>query len=127
MALDALSKQILKRITPKPAERAKINALSHKLETQIAAAIETEHINAIVRVEGSVAKDTYLSENPDIDVFMRLPTSIPRKNLGDIGLRIARKAADGAEQIERYAEHPYLEVIIDDYHVDIVPCYDAAP
>lgn len=127
MALDALKQQILKRITPKPEERKKINALSHKLETQIAAAIETEHINAIIRVEGSVAKDTYLSENPDIDVFMRLPTSIPRKNLGDIGLRIAKKAAGDAEQIERYAEHPYLEVIIDDYRVDIVPCYDAAP
>jgi tRNA nucleotidyltransferase (CCA-adding enzyme) len=126
MALDALSKQILKRITPKPDERKKINALSHKLETQIAAAIETEHINAIVRVEGSVAKDTYLSEDPDIDVFMRLPTSIPRKNLGDIGLRIAKKAAGDAEQVERYAEHPYLEVIIDGYRVDIVPCYDAA-
>jgi tRNA nucleotidyltransferase (CCA-adding enzyme) len=89
MALEALKQQILKQITPKPDERVKINALSHKLETKIAAAIETEQINAIVRVEGSVAKDTYLSENPDIDVFMRLPTSIPRKNLGEIGLRIA--------------------------------------
>ncbi len=127
MALDALKQQILKQITPNPDERAKINALSHKLETQIAAAIEAEQINAIVRVEGSVAKDTYLSENPDIDVFMRLPTSIPRKNLGDIGLRIAKKAAGDAEQVERYAEHPYLEVIIDNYRVDIVPCYDAAP
>jgi tRNA nucleotidyltransferase (CCA-adding enzyme) len=127
MALEALKQQILKQITPKPDERVKINALSHKLETKIAAAIETEQINAIVRVEGSVAKDTYLSENPDIDVFMRLPTSIPRKNLGEIGLRIAKKAAGDAEQIERYAEHPYLEVIIDGYRVDIVPCYDAAP
>ena len=58
---------------------------------------------------------------------MRLPTSIPRKNLGDIGLRIAKKAAGDAEQIERFAEHPYLEIFMDDYRVDIVPCYDAAP
>jgi tRNA nucleotidyltransferase (CCA-adding enzyme) len=58
---------------------------------------------------------------------MRLPTSIPRKNLGDIGLKIAKKAAEGYEQIERYAEHPYLEIVIDGYHADIVPCYDAKP
>ena len=42
---------------------------------------------------------------------MRLPTSIPRKNLGDIGLRIAKTAAEGADKvIERFAEHPYLEI-----------------
>ncbi|HSV49400.1 MAG TPA: CCA tRNA nucleotidyltransferase [Candidatus Acidoferrales bacterium] len=127
MAYDALTKQILQKITPKPEERTKINALSHKLEQQIAIAIETENINAIVRVEGSIAKDTYLSQNTDIDIFMRLPTSIPRKNLGDIALRIAKKAAGDAEQIERFAEHPYLEIFIDNYRIDIVPCYDTTP
>jgi tRNA nucleotidyltransferase (CCA-adding enzyme) len=127
MAIDALTQRILQRITPKPEERARVDALSRKLEQKIADAIQTEGITAVVRVEGSVAKDTWLSENPDIDVFMRLPTSIPRKNLGDIGLRIAKKAAGNAEQVERYAEHPYLEIFMDDFHVDIVPCYDAAP
>ncbi len=58
---------------------------------------------------------------------MRLPTSIPRKNLGDMGLRIAKKAAGNAKQVERFAEHPYLQIFIDDYRVDIVPCYDAKP
>ena len=80
-----------------------------------------------MRVEGSVAKDTWLRENPDIDIFMRLPTSIPRKNLGDVGLKIAKKAAGSYEQIERFAEHPYLQLIVEDYRVDIVPCYDAKP
>jgi len=54
-----------------------------------------------------------------------LPTSIPRKNLGEIGLKIARKAAANARQVERFAEHPYLEAFMDGYRVDIVPCYDA--
>ncbi len=51
----------------------------------------------------------------------------PVKNLGDIGLKIAKKAAGSAEQLERFAEHPYLEVFLDGYRVDIVPCYDAKP
>ncbi len=127
MDSDALTKRILSRITPKPEEQAKVNALSRKLEQNIADACRSEGVNAIVRVEGSVAKDTRLSENPDIDVFMRLPTSIPRKNLGDIGLRIAKKAAGDAEQVERFAEHPYLEVFVEGFRVDIVPCYDAKP
>ena len=78
-------------------------------------------------MEGSVAKDTWLKENPDIDIFMRLPTSIPRKNLGDVGLKIAKKAAGTYEQVERFAEHPYLEVFVEGYRADIVPCYDAKP
>jgi tRNA nucleotidyltransferase (CCA-adding enzyme) len=125
--IEEITKQVLAKITPKPAERTKVDALSRKLEEKIALICQQEGVSAKVRVEGSVAKDTWLSEDLDIDVFMRLPTSIPRKNLGDIGLKIARKAAGDAEQIERFAEHPYLETFIDGYHVDIVPCYDAKP
>ena len=42
-------------------------------------------------------------------------------------MRIAKKAAGDAEQLERFAEHPYLEIFIEGYRVDIVPCYDAKP
>ena len=122
-----LSERILKKITPKKEEYAKIEALSRELEQKITVACRQEGVPAIVRVEGSVAKDTWLSENPDIDIFMRLPTSIPRKNLGDIGLKIAKKAAGKAKQLERFAEHPYLQIFVDGYRVDIVPCYDAKP
>ena len=125
--LNALTKRILEKITPKKEEYAKINALSRELEQKITLACQQEGVEAIVRVEGSIAKDTWLSENPDIDIFMRLPTSIPRKNLGDVGLRIAKKAAGNAEQVERFAEHPYLEIFLSGYRVDIVPCYDAKP
>ncbi len=125
--IQAVTEQVLRKITPKKEERLRVEALSRELEHKIAAACREEGIEAIVRVEGSVAKDTWLSENPDIDVFMRLPTSIPRKNLGDIGLKIAKKAAGNAEQVERFAEHPYLEVFMGGYRVDIVPCYDAKP
>ena len=125
--LNTLTKRILEKITPKKEDYAKVEALTKALEQKIMLACQQESINAVVRVEGSVAKDTWLSENLDIDIFMRLPTSIPRKNLGDVGLKIAKKAADGAKQVERFAEHPYLEIFIDGYRVDIVPCYDAKP
>jgi tRNA nucleotidyltransferase (CCA-adding enzyme) len=125
--IQAVTEQVLEKITPKKQERIRVEALSRELEHKIAAACREEGIEVIVRVEGSVAKDTWLSEAPDIDVFMRLPTSIPRENLGDVGLRIAKKAAGDAEQMERFAEHPYLEVFMGGYRVDIVPCYDAKP
>ena len=125
--LNLLTKRILEKITPKKEEYAKVDALSRELEQKITLACRQKGVAAIVRVEGSIAKDTWLSENHDIDIFMRLPTSIPRKNLGDIGLKIAKKAAGDAEQLERFAEHPYLEIFLSGYRVDIVPCYDAKP
>jgi tRNA nucleotidyltransferase (CCA-adding enzyme) len=97
------------------------------LTRKVASACEEHGIKATVRVEGSVAKDTWLREEPDVDVFMRLSTSIPRKSLGEISLKIARKATEGAVQIERFAEHPYLEAFIDGVRVNIVPCYDVKP
>jgi tRNA nucleotidyltransferase (CCA-adding enzyme) len=122
-----LTQRILKKITPSKLAREKVAQITRLLEQKVTDACKEMDVSAVVRVEGSVAKDTWLNENPDIDVFIRLPTSIPRKYLGDIGLKIAKKAAEGYEQIERYAEHPYLEIVIDGYHADIVPCYDAKP
>ncbi len=125
--IESLNKQILQKITPTKADYAKVAALTKSLEQEIRLACQQEGVKATVRAEGSVAKDTWLSDSLDIDIFMRLPTSIPRKSLGDIGLKIAKKAAGDAEQLERFAEHPYLEIFIDGHRVDIVPCYDTKP
>ncbi len=115
---------VLERVTPDKKKRAEIETLAKKLEKKVSDASKALGVDAVVRVEGSVAKDTWLSEEPDIDVFMRVPTTIPRKSLGEVCLKVARKATEGAEQIERFAEHPYLEAIIDGVRVNIVPCYN---
>ena len=115
--------KILEKITPKKEDRAKIEALAKELEQKVASACAEKGIKATVRVEGSIAKDTWLREEPDVDIFMRLPATIPRKALGEVSLEIARKATEGSKQIERFAEHPYLEAFIDGIRVNIVPCY----
>ncbi|MGW8289435.1 MAG: CCA tRNA nucleotidyltransferase [Candidatus Bathyarchaeia archaeon] len=122
--LEAVNEEILGKITPTHADRAKIEALAKELQRKVATACREQGVDAAVRVEGSVAKDTWLREEPEIDVFMRLPTTIPRRSLGEIGLKIARKATEGSTQIERFAEHPYLEAFIDGVRLNIVPCYD---
>jgi len=115
---------VLEKITPKERERAIIEALAEKLEKKVVSASKELGVEAEVRVEGSVAKDTWLSEEPDVDIFMRLPATIPRKSLGEVALKIARKATEGSKQIERFAEHPYLEAMVDGVRVNIVPCYN---
>ncbi len=122
-----IEQEIIKKLTPTPQERSKIEALAKQLEQKVASACAAQNIKAVIRVEGSVAKDTWLREDPDVDIFMRMPTSIPRKLLGEISLKIARNATRGWPQIERFAEHPYLEAFVDGVRVNIVPCYDVKP
>ena len=118
--------EILEEITPKKDERTRIENLAKKLEQKVETASELLGVEAKVRLEGSVAKDTWLSEEPDIDIFMQVPPSIPRKSLGDICLKIAKKATEGSKQVERFADHPYLEAYVKGVRVNIVPCYKTA-
>ena len=122
--METVCKAVLERVTPKENERARIEALAKELERKVVSASEALGVKSIVRVEGSVAKDTWLSNEPDIDVFMRVSTAIPRKSLGEVCLKIARKAVEGSRQIERFADHPYLEAFIGKTRVNIVPCYN---
>jgi tRNA nucleotidyltransferase (CCA-adding enzyme) len=117
--------EVLGQVSPGSRERAKIEALAKKLQKRVASVAKRLRVKTEVRVEGSVAKDTWLSREPDIDVFMCVPTTVPRKSLGDVCLKVARKAMEGSKQIERFAEHPYLEAFVEGTRVNIVPCYAA--
>ncbi len=122
--VDRICTDVLDMITPRKAQRARIEALARRMKDSVVSASKDLGVEVEASIEGSVAKDTWLSDEPDIDVFMRVPTTLPRKSLGEVCLEIARKAAEGSRQIERFAEHPYLEAIVNDTRVNIVPCYD---
>ena len=120
-------REVLEKIVPKQKEKEKMEKIAASLERKVSLACEEFNVEAIIRLEGSVAKNTWLSGDPDIDIFMRLPTTVPRKALDEIGLKVARKATEGLKQIERFAEHPYLEAFLDGIRLNIVPCYNAIP
>lgn len=121
--IERVCKSVLRMVTPKEREETKIRSLAEKLEEKVVSASKLLGVKTDVRLEGSVAKDTWVSGEPDIDIFLQLPRTLPRKSLGKIGLKIAKKATEDSKQIERFAEHPYLEAIVDDVRVNIVPCY----
>jgi len=121
--LEAVCAEVSKKVTPSDEERKGILDLAERLKDKVVAATAEEGIKARVRVEGSVAKDTWLREEPDIDIFVCVPITIPREAFGTRCLKIARKATEGSKQVERFAEHPYLEAKVDDTIVNIVPCY----
>jgi len=125
--LEKVSATVLKKVTPSPQEKKKVLSLAENLVKRVKTAAKKARVDAEVRVEGSVAKDTWLREEPDIDIFMCLPTSIPREAFGTVCLKIAKEATKGFQQVERFAEHPYLEAFVKSTRVNIVPCYQVKP
>ena len=125
--LERVLAYVLKRITPSRKEKKDVLSLADNLVKRVKKAAEKAKVEATVGVEGSVAKDTWLRGEPDIDIFLQLPMSVPREALGTVCLRIAEEATKGSKQVERFAEHPYLEAFVQSTRVNIVPCYKAKP
>jgi len=122
-SFEEVCSEVLEKTVPSNNERRHILELAEKLRMRVKTAVEEARIEAEVRVEGSVAKDTWLREEPDIDIFLQVPITMPRTAFGTICLEIAKKATEGHKQVERFAEHPYLESFINTTRVNIVPCY----
>jgi tRNA nucleotidyltransferase (CCA-adding enzyme) len=123
--LEKVCASVLEKVTPSQKERERVLTLAEELRQKVSQAAMKAGIDATVRIEGSVAKDTWLSGEPDIDIFMQVPKSTPREAFGTTCLKIAREATKGFKQVERFAEHPYLEAFVNSVRVNIVPCYRA--
>jgi tRNA nucleotidyltransferase (CCA-adding enzyme) len=98
------------------------------LRTRVKAKVKQYGISVDVRLEGSIAKDTWLKHGADIDIFLLIPSSVKREKLTSVYLPLAKESMKGFRWTERYAEHPYLHVqVAAGIDVNIVPCYDVEP
>ncbi len=120
---------VKKRIVPTPELK---RAVQNKAE-EIRAAVEREckeaNLSAEVRLDGSVAKDTWIRDYADVDVFMRVSPELTKEQLREDCLPIAKAALKPHRVIERFAEHPYVESTVEfgkhgKLRVNVVPCYN---
>ena len=123
MSLQALCEEIAFRETPSKEEERRVLTFAEKIKERISRALEREGIDALVSLEGSLAKGTWLKNEPEIDIFIRLPPSYPREALGGTLLPIVKDSLNEFRSLERYAEHPYLELYSDGFRLNVVPCY----
>jgi tRNA nucleotidyltransferase (CCA-adding enzyme) len=115
---------IARQIVPSDSERERVNRLAEELNAKLVREAERSGLQVEVRLDGSVAKDTWLKGDADIDIFLRVPTSLSRADLETRCLGVARRALKGYPIIERFAEHPYIETHFEKVRVNVVPCYD---
>ncbi|MGQ0534815.1 MAG: CCA tRNA nucleotidyltransferase [Methanobacteriota archaeon] len=112
---------VLSRIRPAPDERDRVRRAADRLLSRARDAAREEGIQVEPILVGSVAKETYLSGDVDIDVFLLFPPDLTRGELERQGLRLARRILPNGE--EKYAEHPYLSGEAEGFEADVVPCY----
>ncbi|MEM2822988.1 MAG: CCA tRNA nucleotidyltransferase [Thermofilaceae archaeon] len=122
---EAVLAEVLRRVTPSPEERERVGAVVENVVEGLRKAVAELALRAEVEVEGSYAKDTWLSGDVDVDVFLLFDTGVSLEELRAGGLAAARMAAQlvGARCVERFASHPYLTLLLDACSIDVVPAY----
>ena len=111
-------------VEPKLMEEKNVLNIAEEVKQRVEDASKRHLIVHSVEIGGSVAKGTWLADNVDVDIFVKFDSTISKKRLEDLGVKIGRDALLPNDSFLRYSEHPYVEGIIDGVTFNIVPCYD---
>jgi len=122
--MDALLKQVLRKVTPSEKEQRETKEVIQKVMEVTNQVIEPMGLSKIL--VGSFTRDTWMPHKKEFDVFILFPEEASREELEKKGLEVGRQIVSklkGSYKIA-YAEHPYTRAKISGYDVDIVPCYN---
>lgn len=123
--LNTILASIISSIRPSDKERRKLNTLAEKIIGRINSIGKAEGLDINAILVGSSARGTWISGEHDLDIFIMFPPDVERQYLEEKGLYIARKIAQEGDSFEeRYAEHPYIHAVIDNFELDIVPAFN---
>ncbi|WP_090618455.1 CCA tRNA nucleotidyltransferase [Natrinema salaciae] len=119
--LERVVAEIRDRVDPDEDERARLRDVADRLIERAETAATDRCDGADVLQVGSTARDTWISGDRDIDVFVRFPPELDRETLEEYGLEVGH--ATLPEGHEEYAEHPYVKGEVEGFDVDVVPCF----
>lgn len=82
-----------------------------------------------VSLEGSAAKNTWIRGRAEADIFIHFDPRISREELEKIIINLGSRLIErlGGEPMIMYADHPYVEGIVNGVTVDVVACYKIKP
>lgn len=142
----AIRDQVLPLLRPTQVDKDRAHGCFSIIEQAVNCVAQERKVQIVfVRLEGSAGrKQTQLRSNPDLDVFIGLPSStlpeirgtgkpvkstvqkLLKRLVRDVALEAASMA--GCQNIKvAYAEHPYVTATFDEFQVDLVFCFDLSP
>lgn len=103
----------------------KVRRIAEALRAKAQAEAQEFGLESEAQIYGSFAKDTWLSGEADVDLFLRVPAHILRQEMAEKALKVGTSVVEalGGRWIKRFAEHPYVEGWVEDVRVNIVPCF----
>ena len=116
-----IEKKVLNMVTPSSQDRKILEMVVQELKEKLQQNVTKRELPVSIELVGSTAKDTYLKNKLDIDLFLLFPTTISKEAIARNALSIGRIFLEDTE--ECYAEHPYIRGYFKNYKVEIVPCY----
>jgi tRNA nucleotidyltransferase (CCA-adding enzyme) len=121
ISIQQIEQKVTEKIIPSGEDKKLLQNVVNKLLEIVNRELHSKNIPASTEIVGSIAKDTFLRNNLDIDLFLVFPTSFSKEYIGQTALELGRKILNNTE--ECYAEHPYIRGFFKDFKVEIVPCY----
>lgn len=122
---EALIEYVLKKIKPSEKDIKEVNSLASKIINECKEKCIKNNLETEVILSGSTAKNTWLKNLGEIDVFVLFNKSLGEKEIEEYIIKIGKeviKDLNGTYRL-RYAEHPYVEGFIDKYRINIVAAY----
>lgn len=122
-----ICKEVIARIRPDEEERRQVKAVADLIIAKINKKALEMGIEAHAISVGSTARNTWISGEADIDIFIMFPAEMSEEDLKEKGLALAKSISDRYE--ERYASHPYIHAYVYDaegrteHKADLVPCF----
>ena len=116
--LEDVVKQALELVLPTDEERRIAREAEEELRKRLDKVVKPP---LEYRFLGSYARDTWLKDSLELDVFILFPEETPKEELEAKGLEIGKAVVDEYEL--RYAAHPYVHGKVRGVEVDVVPCY----
>lgn len=122
---EAFIEHVLKKVKPSKKDIEEVNSLSLKIIDKCKEKCINYNLEIEVLLSGSTAKNTWLKNLGEIDVFILFNKFLNEKNIEEYIIKIGKeviKDLKGNYRL-RYAEHPYVEGFIGKYRVNIVAAY----
>ncbi|ADV64892.1 CCA tRNA nucleotidyltransferase [Desulfurococcus mucosus] len=123
--MESVEDAVLKLIKPSKEEYLHVLGVYETIAGTLKKVLSEHGVEAEVTLQGSIAHDTWLSGDRDMDIFVLYPESWSIEELKTKGFKLIVEAAGRLGGYElRYAEHPYVRVRVSDVEADIVPAFN---
>ncbi len=118
-----LEEGVLEKIRPATDEYTKRDLIFSKVKEVLEEKLKKSGLRGEVTLQGSARKETWLRGELELDVFVLFPPST-KEWIREVAYPVILEAARELGEPEvRFAEHPYVRLLVEDVPVELVPAF----